>query len=64
MGFMRALGKLTQAAVDVAVTPVEMIKDAATLGGELTDRSQSYTRERLERAAENAADAYDALDED
>jgi hypothetical protein len=58
MGFLSSLGKLTQAAVDVAVTPVEMVKDAVDFveGGPVEN-----TTDRLRKAKENLEDAYDEL---
>ena len=50
------LKNLTKAVVATAMTPVDLMKDAATLGGELTDREESYTAERL-RQAKKALDA-------
>lgn len=63
MGFLKSLGSLTKAVVDVAVTPVEVVKDVATLGGLSTDRG-SYVAERVGKFKENLENAYDELDED
>ena len=64
MGFLNALGSLTKAAIDIVVTPIDAVKDAATLGGVLTGEEESYTGKRLRKAKENAENAYDKLDED
>ena len=44
---------LAKAALNVAVTPVAMVVDIATLGGTLTDKNESYTMEQLEKAKKN-----------
>lgn len=62
MGFLKSLGSLTKAVVDVAVTPVEIVKDVATMGGLSTDRD-SYTIERVKKLGQNLENAYDELDE-
>lgn len=46
------LGNIAKAAVAVAVTPVAIAADVVTLGGELTDRRESYTAEKLRQASE------------
>lgn len=56
MGFLR---KLLGAAVDVVLTPVEVIKDVATLGGVLTDNDETYTGKRLEKALDKISDSAD-----
>lgn len=41
------LENLAKAAVGAVVLPVRAVADVATLGGELTDRGESYTGEGL-----------------
>ena len=60
---MSVLGKLLQAAVDVATVPVEMAKDVATLGGVITGEPEAYTAQRLRKLAEHLEEAYDELGE-
>jgi len=62
MGFFTALQKVAKATVDVVVTPVEVVKDIATMGGLLTDENEPYTVQRLKKAKENLEDSYDELD--
>lgn len=64
MGFLKAFQKITKATVDIAVTPVEAVKDFVTLGGVLTDQDKPYTVQRLEKAAERTVEAYEAIDEE
>lgn len=56
--------KLIKAGVDTVLTPVDVVKDIATLGGINTGRSKPYTQERLESLKKALQDAYDKLDED
>lgn len=52
----KTMKNLTKAAVAVAVSPVDMVADVITLGGELSDRQRSYTADRF-RQAGKALDA-------
>lgn len=52
---MFGIGKLLGAAIDLALTPVEIVKDVATMGGTLTDQDTPYTYQRLNHA-------YDKVD--
>lgn len=60
MGF---LGKLTAAALDVALTPVDIVKDVCTLGGAIVGRDKPYTVQRLQDAVEHVEEAIDDLTE-
>lgn len=60
---MGILGKLIKTTIDVAILPVEVAKDIATLGGALTDQNLPYTAQRVQKAAEHAKQAYDELDD-
>lgn len=59
MGFF---GKIAKAAVDVAMTPVEVVKDAVTMGNAIND-DEPYTVKRLKRACRNLEEAYEELDD-
>lgn len=50
---------LAKATVRVAVTPVAVVADVLTLGGELTDKGETYTGENLRKAKENFDEATD-----
>ena len=47
------LTDLTKAVIGLAVTPVAVVIDVVTLGGELTDHKGSYTGANLEEVAKN-----------
>lgn len=49
-------GKIVRLATNVVVLPVEVVKDVYTLGGVATDQSKSYTRQQLEKIADEADD--------
>ena len=55
-GFLESVCK---AAVGVVTTPVALVADIVTLGGELTDRKQSYTEETLSAIGKNISNAVD-----
>ena len=42
---MSLLGNVLGTVIDMARLPISVVKDVATLGGVLTDRSHSYTRD-------------------
>jgi hypothetical protein len=51
------LESITKAAVGVIITPVAVIADVVTLGGQLTDKQSSYTVDSLSTVAKNLEDA-------
>jgi hypothetical protein len=53
------LGSLVKAALNVAVTPIEVVKDVVTLGGSINDKKEPYTLERLKKAQDHLNDALD-----
>lgn len=53
---MKLFGQIVRTLVNVAELPVEVVKDVLTLGGTMTDRDESYTREHLEKIADDASE--------
>ena len=51
---MTLFGKLVKTAVNVAILPVEVVKDVVTLGGVVTEQQKSYTMRQLEKIKEEA----------
>ena len=47
------LGKLFRAVVDVALIPVAVVKDAVTLGGQITDQEKCYTAQKIDDIEED-----------
>lgn len=60
MGFF---GKLTQGVIDVATTPIDVVKDIATLGGVLTDEDEPHTVKKIKKLRDKAEEIYDSLDD-
>lgn len=51
------LTKLTKATVGVVIeTPIAVVADVVTLGGELSDHDGSYTGEALSKVTKNLSD--------
>lgn len=59
---MGLFGKITQGIIDVALTPVDIVKDVTTLGGVLTDEDEPYTLQKLKKLKNKAEEIYDELD--
>ena len=60
MGFF---SQLTKAVIETALLPVEIVKDAATLGGVCTDRHESYTATRVKNVSRDLSRALESLDD-
>lgn len=58
MGF---LSKFVKSVVSVAVTPVDLVVDAVTLGGALDGRKETHTQERLRKAKEALDESIEDL---
>lgn len=54
-GFIESLAKATVGAV--IETPLAVIADVVTLGGELTDQKESYTETAVSKVVKNVQDA-------
>lgn len=59
---MSIFGKLLKTGLDVITTPVDVVKDVATLGGALTGERQTYTGKKLERLGDDVEEIRDELD--
>lgn len=59
MGIFR---KLLKTGIHVVTTPIEVVKDVATLGGLNTGRDESYTSERLRKIAEDGGEVEREID--
>lgn len=53
---MSLFGKIVRTAVNIAVLPVEILRDVATLGGIATEQDKPYTVQRLDTLKEEAED--------
>lgn len=61
MGFF---SKLAKGVIDTALLPIEVVKDAVTLGGVSVDKDEPFTKKRVKKVIEDLEDAYDSLDDD
>lgn len=51
-------------ALDIVETPIAVIKDAATLGSQLTDEGEPYTERKLQELRDDYKDLKDQLKKD
>ena len=58
---MSFLGKLASAAVGVVVAPVDIVKDAVTMGGALTDKDEPYSVTRAKQICNDLTDLPDEI---
>ncbi len=58
MGFF---GNITKLAMDIAVTPIAIIKDVVTLGGELSDNGGTYTGKKIQDIENDFEESKNAL---
>lgn len=56
MGLFGALGSLVNLGLDVVTTPISIVKDSLTFGGELTDQDESYTGRKFDDIADDFDD--------
>lgn len=60
---MGLFGKLLKTGLDVVTTPIEVVKDVATMGGLCTGQDEPYTVKRLRRLADDAEEVRDEVDD-
>ena len=53
---MSLFGQIVRTVINVATLPVAVVKDVATLGGNLTEQDESYTEQHLDKLKEEAED--------
>jgi hypothetical protein len=56
-------GKLLKTALDVATSPVAVVKDVVTLGGAITEQRKPYTAQKLEQIGEDVEEIREELDD-
>ena len=61
---MGLFSKILKGTIQVATTPIDVVKDVATMGGVLTDQDESYTEKKLRKLSETAEDIEDAIDDE
>lgn len=60
---MSIFGKLLKTGFDVITTPIDVVKDVATLGGALNGEQETYTSKRLKRLGRDLEEVRDELDD-
>jgi hypothetical protein len=60
---MSLFGKILKTGFDIVTAPIEVVKDAATLGGLATDQREPYTLKRLKRLADDAEEVRNEIDD-
>lgn len=60
---MGLLSALARTAFDVVTSPIEAVKDVATLGGLITDEREPYTVKRLKEIGDDLGDVRQSLDD-
>lgn len=60
---MGLFGKIIKTVIDVAGTPIDVVKDIATMGGALTDEDEPYTLQQLKKIGKDVEDIKEKLDE-
>ena len=53
---MKLFGQVVRTLINTVELPVEVVKDVVTLGGTITNQEKSYTRQQLEKIAEDAGE--------
>lgn len=60
---MGLFGDILKTGFDLATSPIEIIKDVATLGGSVLGEDETYTAKRIKRLARDAADIREDLED-
>jgi hypothetical protein len=60
---MSIFGKILKTGFDIVTTPIDVVKDVASMGGVLTDQRESYTTQKLKRLHNDAEEIRDELDD-
>jgi hypothetical protein len=60
---MGLFGTLLKTGFDVVTSPIEIVKDAVTLGGTCTDEEEAYTTKRIKRLLDDSEEIRDELDD-
>ena len=61
---MGLLGKLIGTAITIVETPIAIVKDAATLGSQLTDEGEPYTKRKLDELSDDYRNLKKSLKKD
>ena len=59
---MSLFGKLTKTVLHTVSTPIDVIKDMATLGGAITDEEEPYTIKKAKKIIDDIEEVGDEID--
>ena len=60
---MGLFGTLLRTTIHVVTLPLDVVKDAATLGGVLANKDEPYTAEKARKIKRDAEDVADEVDD-
>lgn len=60
---MSIFGKLLKTGFDVVTSPIDVVKDVATMGGALTGERETYTGKKLKQIGQDLDEVRDEIDE-
>ena len=60
---MSIFGRLLKTAMDVATTPVAVVKDIVTMGGAVTGERETYTGKKVRQLGDDMDEIRDELDD-
>jgi len=59
---MSLFGKFTKTVLHTVSTPIDVVKDMATLGGAITDEEESYTVKKAKKIISDIEEIGDEID--
>lgn len=60
---MSIFGKLLKTVVDVATSPIAVVKDVVTLGGAITEQDKPYTAQKFDQLGRDVEEIREELDD-
>lgn len=60
---MGLFGSILKTGFDIVTTPIDIVKDVATMGGALTDQDVPYTAQKVNRLLDDVEDIRDDLED-
>ena len=55
--------KLIKATIHIATLPIDIVKDAATLGGEMTDQREPYSQQKFKKLKRDVQEIENEIDD-
>lgn len=60
---MGLFNKILKTGLNVITTPIDIVKDVATMGGLNTNQNETYTGKKLKKILENTEEIQDEIDD-